>query len=182
MNQAISSPDCSREGVGGNSPVNSSRFATTAFDRLRILESYRQIAMIGLSANPFRPSHFAAIYLMAEGYDVIPVNPRESQILGVKCYPSLRDIPSRVEVVDIFREPVAVPAIVEEAIAVGTRVIWMQLGVIHEEAAERARQAGLEVVMDRCMKIEHARFFGGLNTIGMNTAVITSRRRQCPPR
>ena len=177
---AVSFLDCARDGVGGNSPVNSSRFATTAFDRLRILESYQHIAMIGLSANPFRPSHFAAIYLMAEGYDVVPVNPRESQILGLKCYPALSDIPSRVEVVDIFRERDAVPAIVEEAIAIGAKVIWMQLGVIHEEAAERARRAGLEVVMDRCMKIEHARFFGGLNTIGMNTAVISSRRRQRP--
>jgi predicted CoA-binding protein len=165
------------DGVGGNSPVNHSRFANTAYDRLRILESYRRIAMVGLSSNPFRPSHFAAIYLIAEGYDVIPVNPRESQVLGRPCYPSLAALPSPVEVVDIFREPAAVPGIVEEAIAAGARVVWMQLGIIHEEAAERARQAGLEVVMDRCIKIEHARFFGGLNTIGMNTAVITSRRR-----
>jgi predicted CoA-binding protein len=134
--------------------------------------------MVGLSSNPFRPSHFAAIYLIAEGYDVIPVNPRDSQVLGRQCYPTLAAIPGPVEVVDIFREPSAVPAIVEEAIAIGAKVIWMQLGVIHNEAAEQARHAGLEVVMDRCMKIEHARFFGGLNTIGMNTAVITSRRRR----
>jgi predicted CoA-binding protein len=166
------------DGVGGNSPVNRSRFATTAFDRLRILDRYRRIAMVGLSSNPFRPSHFAAIYLLSEGYDVVPVNPREPQVLGRKSYPNLAAIPGQVEVVDIFREPAAVPAIVEESIAVGAKVIWMQLGVIHEEAAERAHRAGLEVVMDRCMKIEHARFFGGLNTIGMNTAVITSRRRQ----
>lgn len=165
------------DGVGGNSPVNHGRFANTAYDRLRILESYRRIAMVGLSSNPFRPSHFAAIYLIAEGYDVIPVNPRESRVLGRPCYPSLTALPGPVDVVDIFREPAAVPGIVEEAISAGARVIWMQLGIIHEEAAERARQAGLEVVMDRCMKIEHARFFGGLNTIGMNTAVITSRRR-----
>ncbi len=165
------------EGVGGNSPVNTSRFATTAFDRLRILERYKRIAMVGLSSNPFRPSHFAAIYLLAEGYDVIPVNPREPQILGRESFPSLAAVPGPVEVVDIFRESAAVPAIVDEAIAVGAKVIWMQLGVIHEEAAERASKAGLEVVMDRCMKIEHARFFGGLNTIGMNTAVITARRR-----
>jgi predicted CoA-binding protein len=165
-------------GVGGNSAVNLSRFATTAADRLRILETYRRIAMVGLSSNPFRPSHFAAIYLLSEGYEVIPVNPRETEILGRKSYPSIGSIPGGVEVVDIFREPSAVPAIVEEAIAAGAKVVWMQLGVIHEEAAERARQAGLEVVMDRCMKIEHARFFGGLNTIGMNTALITSRRRK----
>ena len=166
------------DGVGGNSPVNLGRFATTAFDRLRILEEYRRIAVVGLSSNPFRPSHFAAIYLISEGYEVIPVNPRETEILGRRCYPSLSAIPGGVEVVDIFREPAAVPAIVDEAIGMGARVIWMQLGVIHDEAAERARAAGLEVVMDRCMKIEHARFFGGLNTIGMNTSVLTSRRRR----
>jgi len=165
------------DGVGGNSPVNHGRFANTAFERLRILEKYRRIGMVGLSANPFRPSHFAAIYLISEGYDVVPVNPREKAVLGRPSYPSLAAVPGGVEVVDIFREPAAVPAIVEEAIAIGAKVIWMQLGVIHEEAAERARQAGLEVVMDRCMKIEHARFFGGLNTIGMNTAVLTSRRK-----
>ena len=173
----VSFTDSFADGVGGNSPVNRSRFANTAYDRLRILERYRRIAMLGLSSNPFRPSHFAAIYLIAEGYDVIPVNPRDSEVLRRKCHPSLAAIPGPVEVVDIFREPAAVPAIVEEAIAIGAKVVWMQLGVIHEEAAERARAAGLEVVMDRCMKIEHARFFGGLNTIGMNTSVITAKRR-----
>jgi uncharacterized protein len=166
------------DGVGGNSPVNRGRFSTTAFDRLRILEQYKRIAMVGLSSNPFRPSHFAAIYLLSEGYDVIPVNPREKEVLGRQSYPSLAAIPGGAEVVDIFREPAAVPAIVDEAIAIGAKVIWMQLGVIHDQAAEKARAAGLEVVMDRCMKIEHARFFGGLNTLGMNTAVITSKRRK----
>ena len=165
------------DGVGAHSPVNRTQFATTAYQRLRILERYRRIAMVGLSANPFRPSHFAAIYLMAEGYDVTPVNPREKEILGRSCYASLRDVPGPVEVVNIFREPSAVPAIVDEAIAIGAKVIWMQLGVIQEDAAQRAHAAGLEVVMDRCMKIEHARFFGGLNTVGMNTGVISSRRR-----
>jgi len=165
------------DGVGGNSPVNRSRFATTAYDRLRILERYKRIAMVGLSSNPFRPSHFAALYLIAEGYDVVCVNPKEREVLCRPCYPSLRDVPPPAEIVDIFREASAVPAIVEDAIAVGAKVIWMQLGIIHEEAAERARQAGLEVVMDRCVKIEHARFFGGLSTVGMNTGVILSRRR-----
>ena len=169
------------DGVAGNSPVNRGRFATTALERLRILERYKRIAMVGLSANPFRPSHFAAIYLLSEGYDVIPVNPNEKQILGRTCYATLRDIPGPVEVVDIFRAPSAVPAIVEDAIAIGAKVIWMQLGVIHEAAAERARQAGLEVVMDRCMKIEHARFFGGLSTIGLNTGVISAQRRRSRP-
>src|SRR5579864_393000 len=166
------------DGVSANSPVNQGSFATTAADRLRILEKYKRIAMVGLSSNPFRPSHYAAIYLLAEGYDVTPVNPGENEILGRKSYASLREIPGPVEVVDIFREPSAVPPIVEEAIAIGAKVVWMQLGVIHEAAADRARAAGLEVVMDRCMKIEHARFFGGLTTIGLNTSVISSRRRK----
>jgi predicted CoA-binding protein len=166
------------DGVGGNSAVNLGRFATTPAARLRMLERYKRIAMVGLSSNPFRPSHFAAIYMLSEGYDVVAVNPREKEILGRPSYGSLRDVPGPVEIVDIFREPKAVPGIVEEAIAVGAKVIWMQLGVIHEEAAERARAAGLEVVMDRCVKIEHARFFGGLTTIGMNTGVISSRRRR----
>lgn len=165
------------DGVSGSSPVNRGHFAMTAADRLRILATYKRIAMVGLSSNPFRPSHFAAIYLLSEGYDVLPVNPREKEVLGRTSYASLRDVRGLVEVVDIFREPAAVPEIVEEAIAVGAKVVWMQLGVIHEAAAGRARAAGLEVVMDRCMKIEHARFFGGLSTIGLNTGVISSRRR-----
>jgi uncharacterized protein len=162
--------------VSSASPVNGSAFATTSFQRLEVLRRYKRIAMVGLSANPFRPSHFAAIYLLAEGYTVIPVNPREQEILGQQCYPSLTAIPESVEVVNIFRDPSAVPAIVEEAIQIGAKVIWMQLGVIHEGAAQRARDAGLAVVMDRCMKIEHARFFGGLSIIGLNTGVVTSRR------
>jgi predicted CoA-binding protein len=162
--------------VSSGSPVVGTPFATTAFDRLRILQQYRTIAMVGLSSNPFRPSHFAAIYMLAEGYRVIPVNPREQAILGQKCYPALRDIPEPVEIVDIFREPSAVPPIVEDAIAIGAKVVWMQLGVINEAAAARARAAGLEVVMDACVKIEHARFFGGLSTIGLNTGVISARQ------
>jgi predicted CoA-binding protein len=162
--------------VSSHSPVNQTAFATSAFDRLRILRKARTIAMVGLSANPFRPSHFAAIYMISEGYTVIPVNPREREILGQTCYPSLRDIPAPVDIVDIFRDPAAVPPIVEDAITIGASVVWMQLGVINEQAAQRAREAGLEVVMDACVKIEHARFFGGLSTIGLNTGVLTSRR------
>ncbi|HEV8040136.1 MAG TPA: CoA-binding protein [Bryobacteraceae bacterium] len=166
------------DGVSGNSPVNQSAFAVTVQDRVRILETYKRIAMVGLSANPFRPSHFAAIYMLAHGYDVTPVNPRETEILGRRSYASLRDVPGAIEIVDIFREPAAVPDIVEDAIAREAKVIWMQLGVINERAAARAREAGLEVVMDRCVKIEHARFFGGLSTIGLNTGVISSRKRK----
>ncbi len=151
---------------------------TTAAERLAILTRYRHIAMVGLSANPYRPSHFAAIYMLAEGYDVIPVNPLEREVLGRKSYPSLTALaeerPGSIEIVDIFRTPADVPPIVDEAIAVGAKVIWMQLGVVHQEAARRAVAAGLDVVMDRCVKIEHARFFGGLHTIGLNTGVISS--------
>ena len=149
----------------------------SAADCLRILQTYRRIAMVGLSANPFRPSHFAAIYMLSKGYDIIPINPRETRILGRPCYPSVREAPRPIEVVDIFREPSTVPEVVEDAIAVGAKVVWMQLGIVHEQAAERARQAGLEVVMDRCVKIEHARFHGGLNMLGLGTGVISSRPR-----
>ena len=170
-----------QDGVSANSPVNQSQFATTAADRARILDRYHRIAMVGLSANPFRPSHFAAIYMLAHGYDVTPVNPREHEILGRQCYPSLTDVPEPIEIVDIFREPSAVPGLVEQAIARHAKVVWMQLGVIHEEAAAHARAAGMEVVMDRCVKIEHARFFGGLSTIGLNTGVISAKRRNSSP-
>lgn len=162
--------------VSSGSPVNQTAFATTAYQRLSVLQRYRTIAMVGLSSNPYRPSHFAAIYMLSAGYNVIPVNPREREVLGRPCYPSLREVPEPVEIVDVFREPAAVPPIVEEAIAVGARVLWLQLGVIHLEAAQRAREAGLEVVMDACVKIEHARFFGGLQSIGLNTGVISARR------
>jgi len=128
-----------------------------------------------------RPSHFAAIYMRSEGYDIIPVNPRfaGTTILGQPVYASLSEIPPErsVEIVDVFRKPVDVPPILDEAIAIGAKVFWMQLGIVNDEAARRARAAGLEVVMNRCVKIEHARFFGGLNLVGMNTGVITSRRR-----
>lgn len=152
----------------------------SAAERLEILSKYRNIAMVGLSGNQYRPSHFAAIYMLAEGYNVTPVNPREKMILGRNSYPSLtalaQENPQAVEIVDLFRNPADVPPLVDEAIAVGAKIVWMQLGVIHEEAAQKAVSAGIDVVMDRCVKIEHARFFGGLNTIGLNTGVITSKR------
>jgi uncharacterized protein len=172
----MSDPQQKTGAVSSNSPVNGTAFATTAFERIAILRRAKTIAMVGLSSNPYRPSHYAAIYMISAGYTVIPVNPREREILGQVCYPSLRDIPVPVDIVDIFRDPSAVPPLVEEAIAIGAKVVWMQLGVIHEGAAARAREAGLQVVMDACVKIEHARFFGGLATIGLNTGVITARR------
>ena len=122
-----------------------------------ILKKYRRVAVVGVSANPERPSYQVASYLIEHGYDVIPVNPGAGEILGRVSYPDLSAIPGGVEVVDIFRRPEYVPPIVEEAIKTGARVIWMQEGIINEEAASRARQAGLTVVMDRCMKKEHLR-------------------------
>lgn len=150
----------------------------TPAEAFALLQRYRHIAMVGLSGNPFRPSHFAAVYMLAEGYEIVPVNPRESEILGRTCYPSLTEAAKAhtIEIVDIFRNPKDVPPIVEEAIAIGAKVVWMQLGVVHEAAAQRAIEAGLDVVMDRCVKLEHARFRGGQNLIGLNTGVISAKR------
>jgi len=151
-----------------------------AYERLRLLQTYNTIAMVGLSGDPMRPSHFAAIYMQSEGYDIVPVNPRLAgkTILGQEVYASLLDIPKDrgVEIVDVFRRAQDVPPILDQAIAIGAPVFWMQLGIVNEEAAARARAAGMDVVMNRCVKIEHARFFGGLNLVGMNTGIITARR------
>jgi predicted CoA-binding protein len=159
-------------------PLATIRATSGAWERLRLLTTNHTIAMVGLSADPMRPSHFAAIYMQSAGYDIIPVNPRYAgeTILGQTVYASLAEIPRPVDIVDVFRRAVEVPALAQSAIAIGAKVLWMQLGVVNEEAARMAREAGLEVVMDRCVKIEHARFFGGLNLVGMNTGVITSRR------
>jgi predicted CoA-binding protein len=160
-------------------PLATIRATSGAWERLRILNENRTIAMVGLSADPMRPSHFAAIYMQSEGYDIVPVNPRYAgeRILGQLVYAALEEIPRPVQIVDVFRRAEEVPAIAHSAITIGANVLWMQLGVINEEAARIAREAGLEVVMDRCVKIEHARFFGGLNLVGMNTGVITARRQ-----
>jgi predicted CoA-binding protein len=147
----------------------------------RILTENRTIAVVGLSAKWYRPSYFAAKYLLDHGYRVIPVNPGQESILGQTCYASVSDIPEPVDVVDIFRRPEDVPPIVEEAINVGARAVWMQIGVVNEAAAERARDAGLDVVMDRCMKIEYARLFGGLNFVGVNTGIISAKRARHVP-
>ena len=142
----------------------------------RILGENRVIAVVGLSADWYRPSYFAAKYMQEHGYRVIPVNPKYAEILGEKCYPSLRAIPGKVAIVDVFRKTPDVPPVAEEAIAIGAKVLWQQLGVKNEAAAARARAAGLETVMDRCVKIEHARLFGGLNWVGVNTGVISAKR------
>ncbi len=150
-------------------------------DRLRrVLLENRSIAVVGLSANWHRPSYFAAKYMLEHGYTVIPVNPAYQEVLGQKCYPSLREIPVPVDMVDVFRKPEDVEPLVDEAVAIGAKCFWMQLGVINEAAARRAEAAGLQVVMDRCVKIEYARLFGGLNWAGVNTGVISARRPVLP--
>ncbi len=156
-------------------------YGLTAWDRYRILTSYRTIAMVGLSSNYYNASSFAGIYLDANGYDIVPVNPAQAgkEILGRPVYKDLREAAQHhhraIEIVDVFRPSGEVPEIAKQAVEIGAKVLWMQLGVVNEEAAAMARAAGLEVVMDRCCKIEHARFFGGLRTIGLNTGLVTSR-------
>ena len=142
----------------------------------RILAQSRTIAVVGLSANWYRPSYFAAKYMQDHGYRVIPVNPAYEQVLGQRCYPTIAAIPGPVDVVDAFRKPAEMPAIAREAVAKGAKVLWMQLGIRNDEAARIAMEAGLDVVMDRCVKIEHARSLGGLNWCGVNTGVVSSRR------
>ncbi|HEX6829556.1 MAG TPA: CoA-binding protein [Burkholderiales bacterium] len=142
----------------------------------RIYREHHSIAVVGLSADWFRPSYFAAKYMMDHGYRVIPVNPKYPEVLGQKCYPSLRAIPEKVDIVDCFRKSADIPPLVEDAIAIGAKVLWLQIGVINLEAAKRARAAGMQVVMDRCVKIEYARLFGGLNWMGVNTGIVSSKR------
>ena len=142
----------------------------------RILRKHKTLAVVGLSAQWHRPSFFAAKYMQEHGYRVIPVNPSYDTILGERCYKSLRDIPEKVDIVDCFRKSSEIPALAEDAIAIGARVLWMQLGVQNAEARARAEAAGLEVVENRCVKIEHGRFFGGLGWAGVNTRVISAKR------
>jgi len=142
----------------------------------RILAENRVIAVVGLSADWFRPSYFAAKYMQEHGYRIIPVNPKYPEILGQKCYKALREIPEKVDIVDCFRKTEDILPIARDAIAIGAKVLWQQLGVKNEEAAQLAEAAGLDSVMDRCVKIEHARLFGGLNWVGVNTKVISAQR------
>jgi len=142
----------------------------------RILENCRTLAVVGLSAEWHRPSYFAAKYMQAHGYRIVPVNPRYVEILGERCYARLEDIPFAVDMVDVFRKPADVLPIAQSAVAIGAKCLWQQLGVMNLEADAVARAAGLDSVMDRCVKIEHARLFGGLNWVGVNTRVISARR------
>ena len=142
----------------------------------RVLHSSRTVAVVGLSANELRASYFVGYYLKRHGYRVIPVNPRESSVLGEASYPSLADVPVPVDVVDVFRAASALPGIAREAVAIGAATLWCQFTVINEEGARIAEDGGLSVVMDRCIKIEHARYLGRMHWLGFNTQRITSVR------
>jgi predicted CoA-binding protein len=142
----------------------------------RILADNRLIAVVGISANWYRPSYFAAKYMMDHGYTIIPVNPNYGEVLGLRCYPDLRAIPHKVDIVDCFRRTEEIMPIATDAIAIGAKVLWQQLGVKNMAAAEKAVAAGLDAVVDRCVKIEHARLFGGLSWAGVNTKVISGKR------
>jgi uncharacterized protein len=145
-------------------------------DVIRRVLTRHTVAIVGLSGNELRASNFVGRYLQIRGYNVIPVNPRETTILGTKSYESLSEIPEKVDTVNVFRHPDAVPAIAEEAVAIDATCLWLQFGVISEEAAITATAGGLEVVMDRCMKVEHARYLGRMHWLGFNTGRITALR------
>ncbi len=149
-----------------------------ARERLRIIRNSNSVALVGVSANPIRSSNFVASYLIRTDFVTYPVNPMYDDVLGMRCHPSLADLPEVPDIVDIFRREEQIPGVVEEAIAVGAKVVWFQLGLRHDEAARMALGAGLAVVQDRCLKIEHARFAGGLHLGGFDTGVITSKRRR----
>ena len=149
---------------------------STIAELRRILKTNHTIAVVGLSADWYRPSYFAAKYMQEHGFRIIPVNPKYDEVLGERCYPNLKAIPEQVDIVDVFRKPDDCVPIAQEAVAIGAKVLWLQLGVVNEEAARVAEAGGLEVVMDRCVKIEYARLFGGLGWFGVNTKVISARR------
>jgi predicted CoA-binding protein len=150
----------------------------SAARRRAILRGARTIAVVGASSSPARPSNFVLTYLLSSsaGYDVWPVTPNEAEILGVRTYPSLAELPGPPDIVDVFRRADALPGVAEEAVAAGAKALWMQLGLHSDEAVEIGHRAGLEVVSNRCIKIEHARFHGGLHLAGFDTGVISSRR------
>jgi len=142
----------------------------------RVLHNAETIAVVGLSGNELRASNFVGYYLKRHGYRVIPVNPRETEILGETCYASLRDIPVPVDVVNVFRAPDALPGIAQDAVAIHAGALWCQFGVINSEGAQMAEDGGVTVIMDRCLKVEHARYVGRMHWLGFNTQRITSVR------
>ena len=143
---------------------------------LDILKTARTVAVVGLSSNTLRASHFVGFYLQRHGYRVIPVNPREKEVLGEKSYPSLLDVPEPIDLVDVFRNPEAVPGIAEEAVQVGAKAIWLQYNVISPEGVAIAERGGLKIVVDRCVKVEHARHLGRMHLYGLNTSVVSAKR------
>jgi predicted CoA-binding protein len=157
------------------SPEHQRKYQDPALIR-SILAGARTVAMVGLSKDPQRPSYFVASYLNYEGYRIIPVNPTATEILGQRSYPDLQSIPEPIDLVDIFRPAAACMEIVEQAIAIKARAVWMQLRIVNLAAAQRAEAAGLRVVMDRCIKMEHGRYNGSLHWVGMNTELITARK------
>ena len=150
----------------------------TPSERLDIIRGANSVALVGVSANPIRSSNFVAAYLVRTQMRTYPVNPAYDEVLGEVCYASLADLPEVPDIVDIFRRPEAIPGVVDEAIEVGAKVVWFQLGLRHDEAARNAIDAGLLVVQDRCLKIEHARWHGGLHLGGFDTGVISSKRHR----
>ena len=144
--------------------------------RLRIIRQAKSVALVGVSGNELKASNFVATYLIRTHLRVYPVNPGYEEILGLKCYKSLAGLPEVPDIVDIFRHPRFIPEVVDDAIAIGAEVVWFQLGLRHDGAARTAIDAGLQVVQDRCLKIEHARFSGRLNLAGFDTGVISSKR------
>ena len=136
----------------------------------------KRVAVVGMSSNELRASNFVGFYLHRHGYEVIPVNPRETEIYGLKAYPSLTDIPAPVDVVDVFRDPSAVPEIARQAVASGAKFLWLQFGVISEEGIDIALAGGMEVIVDRCIKIEHARYRGRMHWLGFNSGSVSARR------
>ena len=142
----------------------------------QVLQQHKTIAVVGLSADWFRPSYFAAKYMQEHGYRIVPVNPKYPSILGETCYPDLASIPHPIDMVDVFRKPADTPDIASQAVAIGAKVLWQQLGVHNPQAVQVAEAAGLACVVDRCVKIEHARLFGGLGWVGVNTRVISAKR------
>jgi predicted CoA-binding protein len=147
----------------------------------RVLRTGKTIAVVGLSADWFSPSYFAAKFMQEHGYKIIPVNPKYDEILGEKCYPNLTAIPFPVDTVDVFRKSADALPIAKEAIAIGAKHLWLQIGVLNFEAEKLAQSAGLTVVMDRCVKIEYARLFGGLHWFGVNTKIVSARKQMAKP-
>jgi predicted CoA-binding protein len=142
----------------------------------QLILNARTVAVVGLSGSELRPSNFVGYYLKRHGYTVIPVNPQEERVLGEQSYPSLADVPGQIDVVDVFRDPAAVPEIARQAVEVGAGALWLQFGVISDEGARIAQAGGLSVVMDRCLKVEHARILGRMHWLGFSTGVISGRR------